>query len=141
MFKICLIPGDGIGQEVIPAARRLLEETGLPLEFVEAEAGWETFQRLGSSVPEVTLDTVKACDATLAGAFTSPSRKVEGHHGAIRYMRRQLDLFANLRPARSRPVKGSLPCHEIWLLGQRAVSMFSIQATTDYRSLSRTGHL
>ncbi len=107
MYKICLIPGDGIGKEVIPAARRLLEETRLPLEFVEVEAGWETFQRLGTSVPDETLDTVKACDATLAGAFTSPSRKVEGHHGAIRYIRRQLDLFANLRPARSRPVKGS----------------------------------
>ena len=106
MYTICLIPGDGIGREVVPATRRLLEATDLDFEFVEAEAGWDTFQRLGTSVPDETLDQIKGADATLAGAFTSPNRKVEGHFGAIRYMRRKLDLFANLRPARSRPVKG-----------------------------------
>ena len=106
MYKICVIPGDGIGQEVTPAAVRVLEATGLDFEFTEAEAGWRTFEKTGTSVPEETLEKVKACDATLAGAFTSPSRKVEGHFGAIRYMRRKLDLFANLRPAETRPVKG-----------------------------------
>ena len=104
--RVCLIPGDGIGAEVMPAARRVLEATGLPFEFSEAEAGWAVFERTGTSVPDETLAAVKAADATLAGAFTSPSHKVPGHNGAIRYMRRQLDLFANLRPARSRP--GSL---------------------------------
>src|SRR5690606_31318780 len=109
MPTICLIPGDGIGQEVIPAARRLLEATDLDLTFVEAEAGWATFQRTGTSVPADTLTKVTSSDATLAGAFTSPSHKVEGHQGAIRYMRRTLDLFSNLRPARSRPLPNSIP--------------------------------
>ncbi len=110
MHKILLIPGDGIGLEVIPAAERLLRETGLNLEFSYAKAGWDTFQKTGNSVPEETLEKVKAADATLAGAFTSPSgsQKVPGFQGAIRYMRRTLDLFANLRPAKSRPVPGSL---------------------------------
>lgn len=108
MHTICLIAGDGIGQEVIPATRRLLEATGVPLSFVPAEAGWATFQSTGESVPPETLAKVTAADATLAGAFTSPSHKVEGHQGAIRYMRRTLDLFSNLRPARSRPIPGSL---------------------------------
>lgn len=107
MHTICLIPGDGIGQEVVPAARRLLEATGLPIEFRLAEAGWGTFTAQGTSVPEATLTAVRAADATLAGAFTSPSKRVEGHQGAIRYMRRTLDLFSNLRPARSRPIPGS----------------------------------
>ena len=107
MYTICLIPGDGIGQEVVPATRRLLEETGLELEFVHADAGWDTFQQQGHSVPEETLDKVRSADAVLAGAFTSPSEKVPGFHGAIRYMRRQLDLYSNLRPAKSRPVDGS----------------------------------
>src|SRR5690625_877797 len=106
MHTICLIPGDGIGKEVIPAARRVLEATGLNFRFVEARAGWETFEQEGRSVPEETIRMVEESDAALAGAFTSPSRKVEGHHGAIRYMRRRLDLFANLRPARTRPVPG-----------------------------------
>lgn len=110
MHKVLLIPGDGIGLEVIPAAERLLQATGLPLELSHAEAGWDTFQKTGSSVPETTLEQVKAADATLAGAFTSPSgsQKVPGFQGAIRYLRRTLDLFANLRPAKSRPIPGSL---------------------------------
>ncbi len=107
MYTICLIPGDGIGQEVVPQAVRVLEATGLGLEFIQAEAGWETFQKTGTSVPEETLEKVKSSHATLAGAFTSPSKKIEGFYGAIRYMRRKLDLFANLRPAKTRPVAGS----------------------------------
>ncbi|MDT3682873.1 MAG: isocitrate/isopropylmalate dehydrogenase family protein [Truepera sp.] len=121
MYSICLIPGDGIGQEVIPAARRLLEATGLPLEFSVAEAGWETFQARGTSVPPATLETVRAADATLAGAFTSPSKRVEGHQGAIRYMRRTLDLFSNLRPARSRPVPGAV----------RGIDMLMVRENTE----------
>ena len=110
MHKILLIPGDGIGLEVIPAAEKLLKATGLPLELSYADAGWDTFQKTGNSVPDETLEKVKAADATLAGAFTSPSgsQKVPGFHGAIRYLRRTLDLFANLRPAKSRPIPGSL---------------------------------
>ena len=104
--KITLIAGDGIGSEVMPAAVKVLEKTGLPLEFTEAEAGWAVFERTGKSVPDETLQAVRDSDATLAGAFTSPNRRVPGHQGAIRYMRRELNLFANLRPARSRPVKG-----------------------------------
>lgn len=84
MPTICLIAGDGIGTEVVPAARRLLEATGLPLAFTEAEAGWSTFETTGSSVPQATLETVRGADATLAGAFTAPSRSVPGFQGAIR---------------------------------------------------------
>jgi homoisocitrate dehydrogenase len=107
MYTICLIPGDGIGQEVVPEAVRVLEATGLGLKFIQAEAGWETFKKTGNSVPDETLEKVKASHVTLAGAFTSPSKKVEGFYGAIRTMRRKLDLFANLRPAKTRPVSGS----------------------------------
>ena len=89
-YRICLIEGDGIGHEVIPAARRVLEATGLPLEFVEAEAGWETFERRGTSVPEETVEKILSCHATLFGAATSPTRKVPGFFGAIRYLRRRL---------------------------------------------------
>ncbi len=105
-YHICLIPGDGIGQEVVPATRRVLEASGLTFTFTEAEAGWETFEKTGESVPEETVDKITAADATLAGAFTSPNKKVAGFKGAIRYLRRRLDLFANLRPAKSRPIEG-----------------------------------
>ena len=106
MHTICCIPGDGIGHEVVPAARRVLEAARLPLRFVEAEAGWGAFERLGTSVPDATVKAVQDADATLAGAFTSPSAKIAGFQGAIRYLRRTLDLYANVRPARTRPVPG-----------------------------------
>jgi homoisocitrate dehydrogenase len=127
MKQICLLPGDGIGLEVVPAARRVLEATGLALQFSEAEAGWETFQKTGSSVPESTLAAIKAADATLAGAFTSPSRKVPGFFGAIRYLRRELELFANLRPAKTRPAPGCLPNVDLLLVRENTEGLYVAQ--------------
>ena len=124
MHTICLIAGDGIGQEVIPAARRLLEATEAPLEFVTAEAGWATFQATGASVPPETLAKVTKADATLAGAFTSPSHRVEGHQGAIRYMRRTLDLFSNLRPSRSRPIAGVVPGLDMLMVRENTEGLY-----------------
>ncbi len=124
MHTICLIPGDGIGQEVVPATRRLLEASGVPLAFVEAEAGWATFEKRGTSVPAETLERIRAADATLAGAFTSPKRKVEGHKGAIRSMRRELDLFANLRPAKTRPLPGSLPGIDMLMVRENTEGLY-----------------
>jgi homoisocitrate dehydrogenase len=51
MHTICLIPGDGIGPDVIPATRRVLEATGLAITFITADARWSTFERLGTPVP------------------------------------------------------------------------------------------
>ena len=127
MFDICIIPGDGIGQEVTPAARRVLEATGLAFKFKEAEAGWATFERLGTSVPQATLDLVAGCDATLAGAFTSPNKHVAGHFGAIRYMRRHFDLFANLRPAKTRPVKGCFENVDMLMVRENTQGMYVAQ--------------
>lgn len=106
-YKICLIEGDGIGHEVVRAAKVVLEATGLNLEFVPADMGWETFERVGISVPDATVEAVMNTDATLFGAATSPTKKVPGFFGAIRYLRRKLDLFANVRPAKFHPVPGA----------------------------------
>jgi len=108
MHKICVIPGDGIGKEVVDASVQILKVLDLDLKFDYASAGWDTFLETGKSVPEETLDKIRENDSCLAGAFTSPSKKVAGFQGAIRYMRRELNLFANLRPAKTRPVSGCL---------------------------------
>ncbi len=105
-YTIALIEGDGIGREVIPAARTVLQATGLSFDFIEAEAGWETFNERGVSVPEETLKAVYRADATLFGAVSSPSEKVPGYYSAIRYLRQEMGLFANIRPAKSRPLAG-----------------------------------
>ncbi|HIQ06209.1 MAG TPA: isocitrate/isopropylmalate dehydrogenase family protein [Anaerolineae bacterium] len=99
--QICVIPGDGIGHEVIPAAVDVLQATGLPLTFVTTEAGWDVFQRIGTALPPETLATVRASDAVLFGAVSSPSHRVPGYRSPIVQLRRALDLYANLRPVQS----------------------------------------
>jgi len=103
MPRLCVIEGDGIGREVIPAAVEVLRAAVPGLETVSAEAGWECFTRRGVSVPAETLETIRGCGAALFGAVSSPSRKVEGYRSAILTMRQGLDLYANLRPVRSLP--------------------------------------
>src|SRR5690606_13737887 len=71
-----------------------------------------------------TLTKVTSSDATLAGAITSPSHKVEGHQGAIRYMRRTLDLFSNLRPARSRQVPNSIPGIDMLMVRENTEGLY-----------------
>lgn len=127
MYTLCILPGDGVGQEVTPQAVRVLEALGLDFKFVQAEAGWDTFQRTGKSVPEATLDKMRAADVTLAGAFTSPKRKVEGFFSAIRYIRKELTLFANLRPAKSRPVPGSRQDIDILIVRENTEGLYVAQ--------------
>ena len=123
-YRITLIEGDGIGHEVIPAARRVLEATGLPFVFTEAEAGWETFQKHGTSVPEETVEKILASDATLFGAATSPTKKVPGFFGAIRYLRRRLDLYANVRPAKYHPVPGAVPGTDLVVVRENTEGLY-----------------
>ena len=107
-YRICLIEGDGIGHEVIPAAKRVLEAAGFDAEYVHAEAGYEYFLDHGTSVPQATYDAVENTDATLFGAATSPSgEKPAGFFGAIRHLRQKYNLYANVRPTKTRPVPHS----------------------------------
>ncbi|MEN6409753.1 MAG: isocitrate/isopropylmalate family dehydrogenase, partial [Anaerolineaceae bacterium] len=103
MPKICVIPGDGIGREVIPAAVQVLRAVIPDLETLPAEAGWECFLKRGTAVPSETLEAIRSCGAALFGAVSSPAKKVEGYRSAILTLRQSLDLYANLRPVRSLP--------------------------------------
>ena len=123
-YKILLIEGDGIGHEVVPAARLVIDATGLNIEYDQADAGWETFERIGISVPGETVTKVQQADATLFGAATSPTRKVEGFFGAIRYLRRQLDLYANIRPAKFHPVPGATPGTDLLVVRENTEGLY-----------------
>lgn len=96
---ITFICGDGIGKEVIPAARRVLEALGLDLIYQEGQAGFETFETYGDALPSETLELCQNSDAILFGATGSPMTKVAGYQSPILTLRRTFDLFANLRPA------------------------------------------
>ena len=97
---ITFIPGDGIGREVIPAARQVLEALDLPLEIRHAAAGFATFEQEGSALPDETLLLCEQSCAVLFGATQSPMEKVAGYSSPILQLRRHFDLYANLRPAR-----------------------------------------
>ncbi len=113
-FKVCLIDGDGIGQEVVPAAAEVLAALGLVIEFVEARAGFEHFKQSGDAIPDNTLAEVEACGVALFGATSSPSTQVDGYRSPILALRKTFDLYANLRPIRSLP--GSFSKSDVDLL-------------------------
>ncbi|KAA8643740.1 hypothetical protein EYZ11_012116 [Aspergillus tanneri] len=105
-LRIGLIPGDGIGREVIPAGRRVLESLppslNLKFSFVDLDAGFDTFKRTGTALPDKTVETLKKeCDGALFGAVSSPSTKVAGYSSPIVALRKKLDLYANVRPVKS----------------------------------------
>ena len=131
MYRIALIPGDGIGKEVVPAAARVLEETGLAIHFVELDAGWETFQRTGNALPEETVAGLKKCHGALFGAVSSPSRRVPGYSSPIVALRRILDLYANLRPVVSAPVPGSRPAVDMLIVRENTECLYVKRERTE----------
>ena len=125
MKTICLIPGDGIGQEVIPAAAEALQALKLDLELVEAEAGFACFEKHGSALPDVTLALARKSDAVLFGATSSPSTIVEGYRSPILALRRAFDLYANLRPVFSLPGDFSQPGIDMLIVRENTEGLYS----------------
>ncbi len=124
-IPICLIPGDGVGQEVIPAAAQVLTATGLPIEFVPADAGWGCFERTGDALPDATVAAVRRCGVALFGATQSPLRKVAGYRSPILAMRRVFDLYANVRPTGSLPVPDSRPGLDFVIFRENTEGLYS----------------
>ena len=122
-ITICLINGDGVGKEVVPAAARVLEALKLGISFTHAEAGWECFQKNGSALPDVTKVAVEAADAALFGATSSPSTKVAGYSSPVLAMRKAFDLYVNLRPTRSMP--GSPQGIDLLIVRENTEGMYS----------------
>lgn len=97
MYKITIIPGDGIGREVMEAAEYLLDNIDLEFKFSYGEAGYECYQKNGTTLPEETLKNAKKSDAVLFGAITS----TPGQPSPIINLRKELNTYANLRPIKS----------------------------------------
>ncbi len=104
-YTIALIRGDGIGPEQSKATLRVLdairESLGIRLDVVGVEAGDECLRRRGVALPDETVDAVKTADACLKGPVGETAADV------IVKLRQLLDLYANIRPARSYP---GTPC-------------------------------
>jgi isocitrate dehydrogenase (NAD+) len=100
--KITLIPGDGIGPEITLAATRILEAAGAEIEWETIPAGLNALSEYGQPVPEELLDSIRRNKVALKGPITTVVGK--GFASANVTLRKQLGLYANLRPVRS--IKG-----------------------------------
>ncbi|WP_254544196.1 isocitrate/isopropylmalate family dehydrogenase [Halomarina pelagica] len=95
--RIAVVPGDGIGREVVPAAVEVLSALDVDVEFVEAEAGDRVREETGEALPEGTVEVVREADATLFGAAGETAADV------ILPLRAAVGSYANVRPARAYP--------------------------------------
>lgn len=96
---ITVIPGDGIGPEVTGATLRVLGAAGARLEYDERPAGMGALERLGDPLPQETLDSIAANQVVLKGPLTTPSGT--GFRSINVAIRKEFDLYANVRPVRT----------------------------------------
>ncbi|MCO6451564.1 MAG: isocitrate/isopropylmalate dehydrogenase family protein [Caldilineales bacterium] len=120
---ILLIPGDGIGPEVVHAAAHVLASIAPDLTFAQAEAGWDCFQRQGTALPALTLEMARQANAILFGATQSPMGETPGYNSPILSLRKELNLFANLRPARNLP--DSRPEFDLLIVRENSEGLYS----------------
>ena len=103
-MKVAVLPGDGIGPEIIAQACRVLLHLKIPVEMQEAAVGGAAFEASGEPLPAATLKAAKDADAVLFGAVGDPRydklERAKRPEQAILGLRKALGLFANLRPAR-----------------------------------------
>jgi 3-isopropylmalate dehydrogenase len=106
-MKVAVLPGDGIGPEIIAQARKVLARLDLGLEMSEAPVGGAGYAAHGDPLPEKTLSLAKSADAVLFGAVGDPRydtlERSKRPEQAILGLRKSLGLFANLRPAQVHP--------------------------------------
>ncbi len=100
-YDVTLIPGDGTGPEITEATRRVLEATGVQFSWHVHQAGLEMLEKTGKVLPDEVIESIKRTKIGLKGPITTPVGK--GFRSANVELRKRLDLYANLRPAKSYP--------------------------------------
>jgi isocitrate dehydrogenase (NAD+) len=99
MYHVTIIPGDGIGPEIVQSARNVIESTGVQIEWEEMSAGQCAIPEFGHPVPDRVLDSIKRTHATLKGPMSNVTgTEFPGPNG---YIRKTLGLYANVRFAKS----------------------------------------
>jgi isocitrate dehydrogenase (NAD+) len=99
--RVVLLPGDGIGPEVVEAARRVVDASGPEIEWVPMEIGAVAFEKYGDALPADVLKEIRACGVALKGPTTTPI--ATGHVSANVRLRKELMLYANVRPVKTVP--------------------------------------
>ena len=105
MHRITLIPGDGIGPEVASNVVRIIEASGMEIEWETHYAGAQALEKFGETLPNELLESIKRNKVALKGPITTPIGK--GFTSVNVGLRKALDLYANVRPVRALP---NVPC-------------------------------
>ncbi len=100
--RVTLIPGDGTGPELVDALVTVIEATGVPIEWERRQAGLDVMEEYGTPLPEPVLESVRRNKVAIKGPITTPVGS--GFRSVNVALRKELDLYACLRPARS--IKG-----------------------------------
>ncbi len=98
MHKVTLIPGDGVGPEVIAAAKKCIEATGVKIKWEEVQAGAGVMEKSGTPLPEEVIESILKNKVALKGPITTPVGS--GFRSVTVAMRKTLDLYACLRPCK-----------------------------------------
>jgi isocitrate dehydrogenase (NAD+) len=101
MYRVTLIPGDGVGPELTEATRRVLEATGVPFSWDRREAGSIALERTGSPLPDDVLESIRSNGVALKGPISTPVGT--GFRSVNVALRMELDLYACLRPCKWYP--------------------------------------
>jgi isocitrate dehydrogenase (NAD+) len=121
---ITLIPGDGIGPEVSGQVVRVIEATGVPIEWETHYAGAQALAKFGDTLPAELLDSIKRNRVALKGPITTPVGK--GFTSVNVGLRKALDLYANLRPVKSLPnVPGRYPDLDLIIVRENTEDLYS----------------
>lgn len=123
-YKICLLPGDGIGPEVIASAKDVLNALPIQWDFIECGIGFGEYQRSGSPLPDSTIEQIRHADATLFGAVTTPPN-IPNYFSPVVRMRQSLELFSNLRPCRSIPHSSSRAGIDMIIIRENIEGLYS----------------
>jgi isopropylmalate/isohomocitrate dehydrogenase-like protein len=100
MVTVLVCSGDGIGPEVVEASLHVLEGLGLDLDLLYEPVGMACYTERGAAITDDTVEMAKEADAVLFGAVTTPPPNKEDYRSPLLTLRRELDLYANVRPAR-----------------------------------------
>jgi isocitrate dehydrogenase (NAD+) len=101
MYRVTLIPGDGVGPEVVESAIKCIEATGVKIEWERVDAGAEIIDKYGTPLPERVIDSIKKNRVALKGPVTTPVGT--GFRSVNVALRQKLDLYACLRPCKWYP--------------------------------------
>ncbi|MDO9289308.1 MAG: isocitrate/isopropylmalate family dehydrogenase, partial [Thermodesulfovibrionales bacterium] len=96
MYTITLIPGDGVGPEISEATRRVIEATGVQIQWDIQNAGEDVYQKEGNPLPERVIESIKKNRVAIKGPVTTPVGT--GFRSVNVTLRQALDLYACLRP-------------------------------------------